>query len=762
MGYDEIVSKSLNSRDISEMDDNEILMDESLYDEVNRKDANQVLLVELLHLLSSSLKSDPTTGIVEFESQEREEPGLIGRPFQNLTITLKKLATIPGNDGHVLIRARVPSAQVKASGLSDYEVRFSELVVDKPALVGMIERIGERMGYLIGLMERAFDIFSSLNISCLYIRMPENTTDAYNNLKASLQILSQYNKSLEEDKPLRISIDGTEKLLPVVSNESGQPDVNLTLLAGLNDIPPQTMGNLVREISDWMRTSDASTGAHRYASVYNAISSTQGDSQKFKTPPIEVNNVKWLLMDKGGQKLSKAKAQLARILQEMPDPSPLHQIRRIQSLYGMDYPLISPLELAYRLQCISEIAAAAGNRPKRQLILEEILTNLQWRMDKVSDEVYREIELDGNRLQFMGDNDEDPISVELKSQNIVRFFSFFKRRSITRKKMRRIGDRELSFDSIDFEIIAREFDISPVDARDILDVVKQCFDNAGHFVKGAFESSLEKLSQFESKAFEILWHYLKEPLDREDRLAFLNAVQLFFVRLKHPDKALEILLDDFISECQLVRYSDRNAMMLATLLLRRYNKELDIDIEITPEEVFMVQDGLNRDVATTALLFLDTHKQALFEKIRTIHRKVFESMDPATTELMGMTSKYMLSLEREVHIFLALLGGDIARSILRGALNAYGNPSNELYRLAASDRLRQALIQHLKVLLRGLGRAGDASDMPSIEQILNQKGEFFQLSKEPRYTMLVERTMDYAERAVTEMTDRGRITATAS
>ncbi|MFZ7128162.1 MAG: hypothetical protein ACOWWM_18565 [Desulfobacterales bacterium] len=732
------------------MENPELPMDESLYDEINRKDSYQILLVELLHLLGSNLRSKALDDGGESSTAPGEEAGLIGRPFQNLGITLKKLAAIPGGDGQVLIRARVPFEVSRDACPPDYEVRFSDMAMDRPAVAGMIERLGERMGYLTGLMDRAFAIFDKLSIACLYMRMPEDTAEAYDDLRTSIHILSQYPQAIASGQPIQTPRNGREVQIPLVYNESGLPDVNLTMLAGLNDLSPGTMQKLVQEVGEWMRSSEASAGAHRYASVYNAISGTRGADEKFKNPPVEVNNLKWLLIEKGDQKLSKSKAQLARVLLEMPDPSPLNQILYLQSIYGMDYPRLSPSELAMRLDRISELLGGIGDRPKRELVMEEILGNLQWRLDKVSDAVYDGIHILNSRLTAET-GEGPPIAVELRSRTLSHFLGFFKRRSGTRKKMRRIGDRDLVFDSGDFEIIAREFDISPVDAKEILEVVKRCFDAAGHFVKGAFESSLEDLSRFEEKAFEILWHYLKEPLSRDDRLAFLNAVQLFFVRLRRPERALNILLEDFMSETQLVRYSDRNSMMLATLLLRKYNKELEIDIEITPEEVFLVRDGLNREVATTALHYVDTHKEALIEKIRTIHRRVFESMDPATAELVGMTPKYLLSLEREIHIFLALLGGDIARSILRGALNAYGNPENELYRLAATDRLRQALIQHLKVLLRALGRAGDPSDLPLVEQIIGQRDAFLELSRESRYGMLVHRAMEYAEKAGEEM-----------
>jgi hypothetical protein len=52
----------------------------------------------------------------------------------------------------------------------------------------------------------------------------------------------------------------------------------------------------------------------------------------------------------------------------------------------------------------------------------------------------------------------------------------------------------------------------------------------------------------------------------------------------------------FLPAPEKVEPSDRNAIMLANILLRTYNKELDVDIEMTPEEVLNVRNGLDRDV----------------------------------------------------------------------------------------------------------------------------------------------------------------------
>ncbi|MGD8242897.1 MAG: hypothetical protein PVF59_08730, partial [Desulfobacterales bacterium] len=107
----------------------------------------------------------------------------------------------------------------------------------------------------------------------------------------------------------------------------------------------------------------------------------------------------------------------------------------------------------------------------------------------------------------------------------------------------------------------------------------------------------------------------------------------------------------------------------------------------------------------------------------------------------------LLSLEREIHIFVSLLGGDIARSVLRSALNEYGNPDSEIYQMNSEVTIFEAFLLHLKVIFRGLGRAGDVSDEWIIEQAANRREEFMALSTENRHTVLVDRVLEWSEKA---------------
>ncbi len=737
------------------MNDTELPILESLYDSQGRNDALITLLVELCHLLSACLRRDHAYSDRESEADSFEETidvPLQIDPYAQLAKTLDKLNKRSGHDGTLLIRACGLSSKGNDKIFPDYQVFFSDIVMDRETVAMMIRRVGEHMSYLNALISKAFTTFDHHKVMTFHLKLPGKAPELFDRLRISIAIIAKYRRALDKAEDIEIQDNGDTIKLAVMKDEKGLPDPNLTMLAGLNGIRSDAMKVLVKEVCNWIKASDTSIGAHRYAGVYDAVAGVKNLRRKLILPPIELNNIRWLLMNRSIGKLPKAKAQIARLVDEEFENTSADQALYLESLYGRDYSRVNSRELGFRLKRISEMIESIGDRPKKSMILDEILANIQWRMEKVSDEVVSRLKVDNGLLTVQDGSEVFEIGrLHVMAARVVEFYTG---RLNTREKMRQIGKGGNDFSPRDLDIISRDFDISPMDVKEILKLLKRCFDSEGRFNKIDFEECVAAFSRYEAKVFEILWHFLKQPMQREDRLAFLNALQLLFIKMETPEKALQVLLGDFLEEPDAVRFSDRNAVLLANLLLRRYNKELDIDIEITPEEVFLVKEGLNREAATAGLMLVDRDREAFFEKIRTIHRKIVMSLDPGYDNADKMGLKYLLSLEREIHVFIALLGGDVARSVLRSAINEYGNPDAEIYRLAEDRGTVEAFLQHLKVLVRGLGRSGERMDERTLHQIMDHNEDFLSFSKDNRHEALVKRVMQWADRSKEEIRSR--------
>lgn len=729
------------------MNDTELPILESLYDSQGRNDALITLLVELCHLLSACLRRnrDADGENASDSIEETIDVPLQIDPYTQLGKTLEKLNKRSGHDGTLLIRACRLSSHGSDGGQADYQVFFSDIITDRETVAAMIRRVGSHMTYLNALIAKAFTTFCNHNVLTLHLKLPDDSPEYLGRLRTSIAIIAKYRQALRKAQDIEYNANGEVINLPVMQDEKGLPDPNLTMLAGLNAIQPDAMKMLVKKVCNWIKASDTSTGAHRYAGVYDAVAGVKNLRQKLVLPPVELNNLRWLLLDRTMGKLPKAKAQIARLVDEEFENTSTDQALYLESLYGNDYSRVTARELGFRLKRISEMIESIGDRPKKGMIVNEILANIQWRMEKVPDAVVRQLDVANGVLRVQ--EGREVFEIGHLHEMAARMVDFYAGRLATRDKMRQIGRKENVFNARDFEILSRDFDISPMDVREILKLLEGCFDTEGRFSKIDFEGSVGAFSRYEAKVFEILWHFLKQPMQRDDRIAFLNALQLLFAKMATPEQALHVLLGDFLEEPEAIRFSDRNALMLANLLLRRYNKELDIDIEITPEEVFLVDEGLNREAATAALMLMDAQSAALFEKIRTIHRNIMISLDPGYDSEGRMSLRHLLSLEREIHVFVALLGGDVSRSVLRSALNEYGNPDAEIYRLAQDAAAIEAFLQHLKVLVRGLGRSGGASDGWVMDQVMSRREDFLSLSRESRHEAMVLRVMEWAARS---------------
>jgi hypothetical protein len=64
------------------------------------------------------------------------------------------------------------------------------------------------------------------------------------------------------------------------------------------------------------------------------------------------------------------------------------------------------------------------------------------------------------------------------------------------------------------------------------------------------------------------------------------------------------------------------------------------------------------------------------------------------------------------------------------------------------------LLQHLGILIRGIGRVGQESDFALLDDMQKRQQGFMNLSEEPRHTALVKRTLGAIDSAKHEISQR--------
>ena len=589
----------------------------------------------------------------------------------------------------------------------------------------MIKRHGHLLSHLMAQLMEAFGIFAEYGINNLYLNLPDRDPGSLDRLRRSLHILCRFYRPEERLHDLVVGPEKTD-VVPVVVDEGGRVNPNLTLVAGINRLSAVTMQKLVAKVDAWMQRKEASDEGCRFTSVYNAIFGLPKISAQLMPPPIEINNMDWLMRE--GQEIeehfSRQKAKVARIIASV-EVSPEKVAKVIKSVYGDDYPKINARHLEERLGLSSHLLDAIDNKPKSEDARQEVLTNLKKRLDTVRDDVFDNLYVTRSED---GRSDSQGAFQKVIHRQLFKMVSFFKGRSATRRKMKSMVKGAIHFSSSDYDVLAQDFGIALEDAHALVDALRNCFDDNGRFLKSAFIEGLPHFTRYEKKIFEFLWSHLKDVIAPQDRTVFLNALQTLTARMNQPKRAFKILLEDFLRDPLEIQFSDAKSLVLANLILHEYDKAL-ADIEITPEDILFDRRGLDPDVARYAAWRMDRDQEAFFDKIRTIHQALCEALELGLTRRQHLSVKDLLSLEREVYIFFSMTETLVGRSVLRSAVNEYGSPESDLYFLKESNRFMSHLLQNLRIAIRGLANIGAPESIPLLEAVRSREEVFQRLKK---------------------------------
>jgi hypothetical protein len=686
----------------------------------------------------------------------------------DLVKILHELQPMPQNDGVVRIEHR-GNPGMKIPEKSDYIIRFGDHRVAIAAVSAVIKRIGIRVKHIEGRLIKSFEGFATRGLDTIHITIPDASNESLENLRICMRIAGCFKKAVQDDAPIEYIKNDQKLSLEPVLNESQQPDPNLTQLAALNDLNPQNMDEMIHKVVSLMQRPDFARSGQQAANAYQAIFSIKSLRQRLVRPIIELDS-EGGRQTKNGQKggtESRAsdpvslpvqidpavlKANVAKIVKDVYGDSPDKALEVMKAVYGSDYHQLDLVGLGGRLKLIIDLLTYLENSNRSQALTEDVLGRIQIGMDQLSKAVLDDLIIDGNKIIIWKEDQEKAIGKS--DNNLIEIIDTAKERSAARKKMRVALRADGKFTYKDYEQLSQTFNITIQEAEEISRLLKSCFDGQGNFQKTHFEKNVPGFADHPKKIFEILWDFLREIPRRSDRVPFLNSLQLLVKEINQPTQAAKILVSDFILDPGDVSFPDRNALMLAIQFMRSYNKEANMDIEITPEEVLMVDKGLDPVVRRYMAWRIDGEQKRFAEKNVTIRKKLIQSFEQAGTDFKVMPIRFLLALEREAHILLALIGGKTATAVIQEALNVYGDPASQIFQLKESSNFLAGLLQHLGILIRGIGRVGNESDFALLNDIQKRQQGFLNLSQEPRHTALVRRTLGAIDSAKHEISQR--------
>ncbi|WP_054691159.1 hypothetical protein [Desulfosarcina cetonica] len=396
------------------------LMADSLAAEQKQQDVWRILLCEIVQDIAAYLQRVNRDGN-PFEERQ---------VFDRLAESLGKVAQFTGPAGRILIRYRGLSSDGDIPERLDYEILLGNMLVDLDLVPAMVKRHGSLLINLMRQLLEAYGVFASCGINNLYLHLPKGDPESLKRLRLSLHLLAGLYHAETHQTELTLGT-GKTQVVPIVADEKGKTSVNLTLVAGVNRLNANTMRGLVTKVDAWIQKKEQTDEGCRFTSVYNAIFGLPKISAQLIPPPLEINNLDWLMREESETDFSREKAKVARIIASV-EGNPEKVAKVIKSVYGDDYPKINARHLAERLGLSSHLLQAIDAKPKSEDARQEVLTNLQKRLDTVRDDVFDNLYV---TRSADGGTESTGALVGAVHRQLFKMVSFFQGRSTTRKKL---------------------------------------------------------------------------------------------------------------------------------------------------------------------------------------------------------------------------------------------------------------------------------------------------------------------------------------
>jgi hypothetical protein len=730
-----------------------------------------ILLGELVHLI----------GLFLTHSQNAEGVRATAVLFDQMVRQLDLLSKLPGDKSAILIRRDHYTAPVSA-----LDTHYSAFCGDLVVSVSGDASVAHQAPHLKSAISRAFQCFSELDIHAFYLRMPAGDPKKIDQLRLAMNIMARFRSAVKDASSIRFRCYGRALTFSVIHDIYGHPDPNLTLTAALNGLSPVNARELIKQ-ADAFHKMNLPRGGESEASEpinsYNQIFDVRSLRPQIARPPIEINNLPGLQVDAVSapiacqpdsglehkradkrpgpsaeppvdapktaakpQSHSVTPEQCKQLIAPYIDSEDEKHYAGFHALVADDYGALEPLAIGERFILVTRLLYALDKTCQDPKVIEGIIDLFQSRLKRVRDDVMSHIIAKRRSLKILADGRN--IVVGMVHPRLFDVITLVTEHVVAARRMALIRTIAFSFDPCHFKSLADGFGITDSEALHILKILEGCFNAHGSFVRPTFEGRIGVMAQYENVIFEILWCFLKATPHRQDRLNFLNALQLLMVRLHNPKRATQFLLADISQNPSEVVFTDRNAFCLANILLHQENKELYVDLNRTPEDVLNIKRRINEEVRQYAYWRLDVDRMRIVSKLRTIHRCLLEALNRPTEDPRPFEVPFLVALEREAIIFLAIVGGHAARRYLRELLDQYGAADAELYRRAAQTQSLSELMHQLQIVIRALGRAGTSEDVERLGAILDKEAAFCRLVSHPAHTLRTKQTLKWIPEAV--------------
>jgi hypothetical protein len=667
-------------------------------------DSWKITLIRLVYAICGSMLS------------ERFFSGLLTgtAPLDAFVQIMAELRGLPNRADEVSVRLRGLKTGPRTSPELDYQIAADALRIDLQEATSIARRRGSSMMHLQGQLHKAWEVFRHHGITSVVIRLLEPTGENLELLRSSMDFLSRYYQMLQQRQPVSMTLKEDRREFPIIYDEQDQPDPNLTLLAYLNDLSKDEVEELVRHAKEFAGRQEPETAEpESFLHPVEILTRTAAAQERLTIPPIRVNTIHWVAIKDEEVVVSKRQLDLAEAIRRVyqGDEERMRPVLCHTSEQGLDGQEAE--QFGRGLLEISNFLAELVGLEEAGEVLAELEGRVISIIQTLPESTLARMTVDSGILKIERAG-KQPAELQVLPEFLEVLESKIQPKTEkldVYRKLKNLHDRTTAFTLAELKKLSADFHV-PFDEVDMfLRSLRRCFDENGNFQRDLFVEHGVILVLYIDQVFPLLLHYLKTTENKHSRLSLLNCMPALFERVEHPRKVVKTLLKRFCTPPDRVDHFDRNLLMLAVQLLRHYRKEKDVAIEMTPEEVLLVQDGLVPHAVALARQILAESERDIRLKIYTVRNALVESLDTGEAKgAQGLTPRFLFSLLREFYILLALIGGPVATDMLRQAGFRSSDPESRLYNQRESQKFLPNSLGLLKIIVRGYVRAVNGTE----------------------------------------------------
>lgn len=672
-----------------------------------------VLIAESVHLLGLFLSHTQSA------RNSRATAPLVDQFIRHLYI----LSKMPSQTGELLIfqSDRSDSQTVDFLG---YRIAFGPIAISEPSPKAAPDQF-------MKVLSQGFRCLMNQGIHSIRLRIPDWSIEQAEQLRLALNIAARYRKAADTLSSITFRYFDRVITVPLVLDNNGRPDPNLTITAGLNGLSLNNARSLIRQADAlWKLAQEQETDPRYPDDTYERLFSLRDLRTHLVKPLLEVNTcrqsereitpIQRLEVDSvhtgQGNAASEEGQTCGDIVWRSIENGNSGQ-KLLDVVGADDYESVDAQEMARRLLYASKLLADF-EKLKDPYPRIRLLHLLKEKYENAPGLILQRIKTLRRGLKIAGTS--KALVIGLIHPDLLDLLVGVRERFLSADRCvaaESFGRAVITRSDRDLPALARRFKIAVDEIREPFNVLTDSHDADGAFNIDVFQRRIKERANLSYTFFVVLWYLFKCTFAERESMGYFRAVKHAAAKVSDKKRALRFLLADLLQSPFDVIASDRFALFFSNMLMRVNDQEGRSDNDFTPSDV--LKCGFTGEAQHNAVFQLELNQVAVLTKMHTIHDRLKESLASCADETGDEESRSLLRLEREVLLFAALVGGNTARMILCGIFSQYEDLLGRISRSANRRSVVDDILGNLQIAVKGLQCVGQYSDLDFLRQLDN-------------------------------------------